>query len=82
MSLTIDHSNSAGDVEARAYHRMPQGAELHDDGSVRFRIWAPAIERVTLIIEDRDGFIPLSQTEGGWHAMMSNNHARALGTPN
>ncbi len=33
-------------------HYMPFGAEVTDDGSVRFRLWAPDAERVALALED------------------------------
>ena len=29
-------------------HDMPFGAALQDDGSVRFRLWAPSVKRVDL----------------------------------
>src|ERR1700735_2618116 len=31
-------------------HNMPFGAERRDDGSVRFRLWAPASHRVELCL--------------------------------
>ena len=31
-------------------HNMPFGAECRDDGSVRFRLWAPAAHQVGLCI--------------------------------
>jgi maltooligosyltrehalose trehalohydrolase len=32
-------------------HRLPFGAEIVDDG-VRFRLWAPKLDRVSLVLED------------------------------
>ena len=33
-------------------HRMPFGAECRDDGSVRFRLWAPAAQQVESRLRD------------------------------
>ena len=33
------------------FHRMPFGAELQDDGRVRFGLWAPAAESLTVCLE-------------------------------
>ncbi len=46
-------------------HRMPFGAEL-TTGGVRFRLYAPAADRVRLSLEGVSGPI-LMQNEGGWH---------------
>jgi len=32
-------------------HNMPFGAEYREDGSIRFRLWAPAARRVEISIE-------------------------------
>ena len=29
---------------------MPFGAEVLDEGGVRFRLWAPSVERVALVV--------------------------------
>ncbi len=47
-------------------HEMPFGAECREDGSVRFRLWAPAAQRVDLSLETGDLRVPLSRTEDGW----------------
>jgi maltooligosyltrehalose trehalohydrolase len=54
--------------------RLPFGAELTDDG-VRFRLWAPAVSAVGLVIE---GGSPLAMTAapGGWHELVT-DRARA-----
>jgi malto-oligosyltrehalose trehalohydrolase len=36
-------------------HNMPFGAECRDDGSVRFRLWAPAARKVDLCLVSDDG---------------------------
>src|SRR4029077_4742354 len=33
-------------------HLMPFGAEVCEDGRVRFRLWAPAAKTVDMVIED------------------------------
>ena len=58
---------------------MPFGAELLEDGRVRFRLWAPAAERVELCLEsvfaDDDtagggeaagGVLPMTRVAAGW----------------
>ncbi|MGA0588275.1 malto-oligosyltrehalose trehalohydrolase [Dyella sp. KRB-257] len=47
-------------------HAMPYGAELHGDGRVRFRLWAPDAERVLLEI-DGGGTHPMRALDDGWH---------------
>ncbi len=43
---------------------MPFGAQLLDDGAVRFRLWAPAAQQVEVTFEDKK--VPLSPCGGGW----------------
>jgi maltooligosyltrehalose trehalohydrolase len=45
---------------------IPFGADVRQDGSVRFRLWAPKAQRVDLCIESRATAFPLERTEGGW----------------
>ena len=51
-------------------HEMPFGAEVRDDGSVRFRLWAPAARQVDVCLEGCGPILagPLSMEpcEGGW----------------
>jgi maltooligosyltrehalose trehalohydrolase len=48
-------------------HNMAFGAECRDDGSVRFRLWAPAAHRVELCIASANPMrIPLSPCDQGW----------------
>ncbi len=49
-------------------HSMPFGAECRPDGSVRFRLWAPAANQVKVRL-DRDGKttrLPLQLCDHGW----------------
>src|SRR5437588_5934978 len=50
----------------QASHVMPFGATVRPDGSVRFRLWAPAESAVTLILDDRDRRLPMTQAGDGW----------------
>jgi malto-oligosyltrehalose trehalohydrolase len=47
---------------------MPFGAECGDDGSVRFRLWAPAARQVELSLTGAGGTVhlPLARDEEGW----------------
>jgi maltooligosyltrehalose trehalohydrolase len=45
---------------------MPFGAEMRDDGSVRFRLWAPKAQRVGLCLENTKESIPLTPLQQGW----------------
>lgn len=53
-------------------HRMPFGAELQPDGSVRFRLWAPAAKNVTLHLEGQSrSSTPLASLSDGWFELVS-----------
>jgi len=45
---------------------MPFGAECRDDGSVRFRVWAPAARKVDLCLTDSKQRFAMNQLDGGW----------------
>ncbi len=60
----------------RHLHRMPFGTERRADGSTRFRLWAPACERVTLEVAPDDHApesdvafreMPMQRIAGDWH---------------
>ena len=51
----------------RRAHAMPFGAALQPGGGVRFRLWAPAEDRVGLILDDRPEPIAMTRVTGGWH---------------
>ena len=48
-------------------HRMPFGAEVRADGSVRFRLWAPSHAAVGLELDGASSPLPLQRQEQGWH---------------
>ena len=65
----------------RLRHSMPFGAEVQDDGGVRFRLWAPAARKVDLYLEEETGhrFLPmetLSGPETGWFALTTSQAER------
>lgn len=52
-------------------HEMPFGAECRSDGSVRFRLWAPAAREVEVELYGADGGdaalkLPLARRDDGW----------------
>lgn len=51
-------------------HCMPFGAECLPDGKVRFRLWAPAAQQVSIIIDERAP-IPLQPVGEGWYEHVS-----------
>ena len=48
-------------------HKMPFGAECREDGSVRFRLWAPAARDVEICLAAPSGslHLPLNHSDGG-----------------
>jgi malto-oligosyltrehalose trehalohydrolase len=47
-------------------YKMPFGAECRDDGSVRFRLWAPAARKVELCLTDSNQRFAMNRLDGGW----------------
>jgi len=47
-------------------HNMPFGAECREDGSVRFRLWAPTAHQVAVSLGEQRRQIPLSRIIDGW----------------
>ncbi len=56
---------------AHKSHRMPFGAELLHDGSVRFRVWAPAAAFLHLALEGAAEPLPMTAVDGGWHELVT-----------
>ena len=55
-----------GQVAVRRAHRMPFGAEVRDDGTTRFRLWAPAARTVELWLADRQQGLAMPRDAAGW----------------
>jgi len=47
-------------------YNMPFGAECREDGSVRFRLWAPAVHKVELCLTDSNQRFAMNRLDGGW----------------
>ena len=47
-------------------HDLPFGAQVQPDGRVRFRLWAPGQEHVSLVLESQESPLPLQRDEDGW----------------
>jgi maltooligosyltrehalose trehalohydrolase len=58
-------------------HEMPFGAEYRQDGSVRFRLWAPeaATVAVRLCVLERD--FPMHEIQDGWFELVTEVCARS-----
>ena len=52
-------------------YSMPFGAQCRDDGSVRFRLWAPAAEQVELCLAGASVMIPLARDDQGWFEVVT-----------
>jgi malto-oligosyltrehalose trehalohydrolase len=53
---------------------MPFGAEITDDGRVRFRLWAPGARRVDLSLQDGQGgaqILAMSSLEDGYYEIIT-----------
>jgi malto-oligosyltrehalose trehalohydrolase len=55
---------------------MPFGAQLEADGSVRFRLWAPAAKGLELLLADEPRPLQMRPLEGGWFELQT-SRARA-----
>jgi maltooligosyltrehalose trehalohydrolase len=51
---------------ARRAHRMPFGAEVREDGTTRFRLWAPGARQVELWLEKPGRAVAMPRDAGGW----------------
>jgi maltooligosyltrehalose trehalohydrolase len=56
---------------------MPFGAEVQGDGRVRFRLWAPAADRVDLCLAEDSGerILPLIREPDGWFGLLTEQAA-------
>jgi malto-oligosyltrehalose trehalohydrolase len=56
---------------------MPFGAEIRDDGSARFRLWAPKASSVTLQLKNLESALPMSKCDEGWFELATEAHVGA-----
>jgi malto-oligosyltrehalose trehalohydrolase len=61
--------SEAGCQTVARSHSRPFGAELQADGGVRFQIWAPSHERLTLRLGGEERDLALERQAGGWHTL-------------
>jgi maltooligosyltrehalose trehalohydrolase len=50
----------------KVVHRMPFGAECRDDGTVRFRLWAPKASAIDLVLSNVQRTFAMSRVDEGW----------------
>jgi malto-oligosyltrehalose trehalohydrolase len=61
----------------RRKHEMPFGAECGDDGTLRFRLWAPSASSVSVVLtESCNRELAMSPTHSGWFELVT-KEARA-----
>lgn len=68
------------DSSVHRRHSMPFGAEILDDGNVRFRLWAPAAQSVDLIVYEDPStshLLKMLPTAGGGYFEIVTRNARA-----
>ncbi|HXF13908.1 MAG TPA: alpha-amylase family glycosyl hydrolase, partial [Terriglobales bacterium] len=58
-------------------HEMPFGAEIRDDGTARFRLWAPKTFSVTLQLNNPERGLPMSLRDEGWFELTTDASAGA-----
>lgn len=71
LSVPMQIFGTPAQGRASRMHRMPFGAEVLMHGGVRFRIWAPAVAEVGLIIEGQEETLPLRGGRDGWHELVT-----------
>jgi malto-oligosyltrehalose trehalohydrolase len=52
-------------------HDMPFGAECRDDGSVRFRLWAPSARSVDVFVEKTSATLAMHAADDGWFDLIT-----------
>jgi maltooligosyltrehalose trehalohydrolase len=56
-------------MSGRFAHRMPFGAQLQDDGTVRFQLWAPSRDAMALVFLNQPDVLPMVRLEDGFFAV-------------
>lgn len=65
----VNDANSQESGSRRAQD-LTHGARLLPEGGVRFRLWAPACDSITLLLEDGgERSLPMRKGEQGWHEL-------------
>lgn len=55
----------------RSFHRMPFGAELRPDDTVRFRVWAPEAATLNLELDGCSTPLSMERDDQGWHELVT-----------
>jgi maltooligosyltrehalose trehalohydrolase len=74
MTPPDDAARSRADSGSRRRHAMPYGAQIEQDGAVRFRLWAPSVPSVSVAIEGGDT-IPMEALPHGWWSVTTTRAA-------
>jgi len=56
-------------------HEMPFGAECRQDGTVRFRLWAPQASSVAVHLPELERDFPMSKLQDGWFELVTDARA-------
>jgi malto-oligosyltrehalose trehalohydrolase len=53
-------------------HDMPFGAQYREDGTTRFRLWAPAAKKISVSLAGKTAIdLPIQPSEGGWFELVT-----------
>src|SRR3569832_495404 len=68
--------SSTGDamaIKINRSHAMPFGTEVLDGGRVRFRVWAPAAEKVNVCLGsgEAEAVLPMAAEQEGWFGIIT-----------
>ena len=59
-------------MTTRYTHSMPFGAETRDDGTTRFRLWAPSQPEIRVVLDGRkDDAQPMTRQADGWFELVT-----------
>ena len=62
---------ASSNVTKDLIHHMPFGAELVAPAAVRFSLWAPGAQNISVELEGESEPLPLRKTEDGWHELVT-----------
>src|SRR5882757_4018076 len=58
-------------MATKRVYELPFGAQVLADGRVRFRLWAPAQQRVGLELDGAKVSLPMLPFDQGWHELIT-----------
>jgi maltooligosyltrehalose trehalohydrolase len=71
MSDSVAASTSATGALARFTRRLPIGAEYQGDGRTHVRVWAPAVDRVAIVVGGAASFDLTAEADGYFSGVVS-----------